>query len=125
MCLGGDQGPGGSEEVKWGCLPLATHIIDIALDYLNSCYLGPGDSDLIMPKRRGAVSQPMDCQSEEPMVPAASDMARASTSTAHTDAKLNKILEAIADTKQELCGRVDAMAVEMGLVRKDLRKLTS
>ncbi|KAJ1164519.1 hypothetical protein NDU88_004956 [Pleurodeles waltl] len=39
------------------------------------------------------------------------------------DSKLNKILAAIADTWQDLCGKVKMVAVELGLLRDDHRKL--
>ncbi|KAJ1181529.1 hypothetical protein NDU88_006736 [Pleurodeles waltl] len=43
--------------------------------------------------------------------------------TIHTDNKLDKILEAIADTRQDLRARVNAVATELSLLRGDQRKL--
>ncbi|KAJ1194174.1 hypothetical protein NDU88_003469 [Pleurodeles waltl] len=41
------------------------------------------------------------------------------------DEKLDKIVEAIVTTGQNLCNRVDAVAVEVGLLREDHKKLSA
>ncbi|KAJ1156726.1 hypothetical protein NDU88_009444 [Pleurodeles waltl] len=41
-----------------------------------------------------------------------------------TDAKPDKILKAIVNTRQDLCNQVDAVAVEVRLFRNDRKKLT-